>query len=371
MIFGVYVFFGFLLFITSFWLLTTGFWLNIKVDVSNVIRHVPLLRARGVSLFIITLTLSSCLKEDKILPPHQAGDINTVQIVIEFPYKNQVFYNCEQNKVISTNSRYDWDLGFESSGNHIKLNIARPMFVANMGNVNFNTVNNINNAVWLWDNQNGNLDSLALNSWNKLQGGQILYSNNIYIINRSFDNDGNDLGIYKIVFQEVDNNSFTFKYAKLDGSEENTYTLIKDVTTNFTSFSFDNGGQTINIEPNNDTWDLEFTNLQHYFSNLPLPFILTQCVSNIYNGTTVAEGNGNNFSAISLKDTANYIFTNIQDEIGYDWKIRNSQNNSFEIDPNKFFIVRTKVGLFYKIRFIDFYNSSGEKGYPKFEIQKL
>ena len=66
-----------------------------------------------------------------------------------------------------------------------------------------------------------------------------------------------------------------------------------------------------------------------------------------------------------------YTFTNYWDEIGYDWKIRNSQDNSFTIDANKSYILKTTEELFYKIRFTDFYNSSGVKGYPTFEIQKL
>ena len=69
--------------------------------------------------------------------------------------------------------------------------------------------------------------------------------------------------------------------------------------------------------------------------------------------------------------TSNYNFTNIKDEIGHDWKIRNSADNSFTIKGSKSFIVHTNSGYYYKIRFIDFYNSTGSKGYPKFEIQRL
>ena len=314
------------------------------------------------------LVLSSCLKEDEKLPPHNPGDTNIVTISIGFPYENQVFYDCETNQILSSNSKFDWDLAFESEGNHIKLNIANAMFASNEGNVDFNSVNSTANAVWLWDNANGNLDSLALNDWINTQN---VYSNNVYIIDRSYDNDGVHLGYYKVQFLSVNANSFTFKYAKLDGSEANEFTIIKNANTNFTYFSFKNGGKTVNIEPNKEIWDLEFTNLQHYFSNLPLPFVLTQCISNRYQNVKVAEGNDGNFANITLPDTINFQFTSYQDEIGHDWKIRNSQDNSFEIDPNKYFIVQTKIGYFYKIRFIDFYNEFGIKGYPKFEIQKL
>jgi len=125
------------------------------------------------------------------------------------------------------------------------------------------------------------------------------------------------------------------------------------------------------LEPEKNAWDLLFTNHHHKFDNLALPFVLTQVLTNKHNGVVVAEDNNNNFFNITLKDTINYNFTNYWDEIGYDWKIRNSNDNSFTIDEKKSYVLKTTQGLFYKIRFIDFYNNIGEKGYPTFEIQRL
>ena len=104
---------------------------------------------------------------------------------------------------------------------------------------------------------------------------------------------------------------------------------------------------------------------------LPMPFVLTQVLTNKHNGVLVSEDKNNLFQATTLADTNRNLFTNNWDEIGYDWKVRNSQDNSFTIDNNKSFIVKTVENLFYKIRFTDFYNSNGLKGYPTFEIQKL
>lgn len=324
-----------------------------------------------VLYFAALLLLSSCLKEDKILEPHKAGDTNTVTIALGFPYLNQVFYDCETNQILSSNTRFDWDLAFESEGNHIKLNIAMSMFASNEGKVNFEDVNSTSNAVWLWDNANGDLEDLALNDWYKEENEQILYSNNVYIIDRSYDNDGIHLGYFKVQFTHVDEASFTFRFAKLNGTQDKTYTILKNASTNFTFFSFDNGGKTLSIEPDKEIWDLQFTNLQHKFSNLPLPFVLTQCITNRYQNVIAAEANDGKFDQVTLADTIKYTFTTHQDEIGFDWKIRNNIDNSFEIEPNMYFIVKTKPGYFYKIRFIDYYNEFGEKGNPKFEIQKL
>lgn len=322
----------------------------------------------GIKFFkiaFLSLFFWSCLKEETPVPTPKPGNIEVVQIEIGWPYTNQVYYDCGTNKVVSINTKYDWDLSFECSPNgfHVLGNTAKGVFVANKGAVSFNSVNSINGVNWLWDAPSGNLDSTAIGDWRGL--------NNVYIIDRQYDQNGSHLGYKKIQFETVDNNEYSFKYANLDGSNEVNYVITKNQSVSFLHFSFNNNGETLALEPEKNSWDLLFTNHYHKFSNLTLPFVLTQVLTNKHNGVTVAEDNSNNFVNITLKDTANYTFTNYWDEIGYDWKIRNSADNSFTIDENKSYIVKTTEGLFFKIRFIDFYNDIGLKGYPKFEIQKL
>lgn len=313
---------------------------------------------------LVLLAFTSCLKEEDPVPMPEPGEIETVTIEIGYPYKNQVFYNCATNSVVSTNSKWDWDLGFECSeqGKHVSLNTAKGVLVSNQGRVDFSAVNSVSGIVWQWDASSGNLDSTAVGSWWQY--------NDVYILDRQYDEEGVHLGYVKIQFQTVTDKEYHFKYANLDGSNERTVTVQKEPNRNFVGFSFDDGKTKI-IEPESDKWDLLFTNYQHFFSNLTLPFVITGVLSNSYSGVEVAEVFNNQFLSVSLSDTINYTFTNERDEIGFDWKIRNGQDNSFTIDGEKSFIVKTKEGIYYKIRFIDFYNSQGVKGYPKFEIQKL
>lgn len=316
-------------------------------------------------ILFLPLFLSSCLKEETPIPMPEPGNMETVIIEIGFPYLNQVYYDCETNKVVKTNTKYDWDISFECTptGSHILLNNATGMLAANFGNVPFSSVTSASGVTWLWDNPNGNLDSTAFGNW--------VNTNNVYLVDRQYDDVGNHRGYRKLQFIDVNTLTYTFKFANLDGSNEQTVTLYKNSAINFIHYSFDNGGQTLSLEPEKNSWDLLFTNHHHKFDNLTLPFVLTQTLTNKFNGVMVAEDNNNNFFNITLKDTSNYIFTNYWDEIGYDWKIRNSSDNSFTIDANKSFIVKTTQGLFYKLRFIDFYNNLGQKGYPTFEIQRL
>lgn len=319
-----------------------------------------------ISIFTIFFLLTSCFKEDIKVNPPSPGEVETVTIEIGYPYKNQVFYNCEQNKIISTNSKFDWDIGFETGvdGKHVKLNTAKGVLSSNQGSLAFDDVNSVTGITWQWDASNGYLDSTAIGDW-------FLSSNTTYIIDLQSDEFGNNLGYKKVVFESVNDTAYVFTYANLDGSNLNTFSVIKDNSINFMSFSFANGGEVKQVEPPKTEWDLCFTNYQHFFSNLPLPFVITGALSNRYSKVKIAEDNNSQFSIVQLSDTLNYEFTDYADEIGYDWKIRNSADNSFTIDENKSYILKNKNGLFYKIRFIDFYNSTGSKGYPKFEIQKL
>ncbi len=330
-----------------------------------------MIKLKHIAFTFCLMILTSCFKEDIQMNPPEAGNVQTMTIEIGYPYFNQVFYNCKENKVISTNSRYDWDLGFESGpeGYHIKINSAKGVLVSNQGNTSFNDVNSALGVDWQWDKSDGNLDSTGIGEWydNILNNSY----NSVYIIDLQSDEFGNNLGYKKIVFDNVDDDFYTFHYSNLDGTDYHSFILEKDNQVNFVSFSFQNGGEIKMIEPPKSDWDLCFTNYQHFFSNLPLPFVVTGVLSNKYSGVTVAQDNNAQFEFITLIDTANYTFSNALDEIGYDWKIRNSADNSFTIDNNKSYILKNQEGLYYKIRFIDFYNDTGSKGYPKFEIQKL
>ncbi len=316
------------------------------------------------SIIVFPFLFISCLKKEIPVPIPEPGNIKTVTIKIDYPYKYQVYYDCETNSVVSTNTKYDWDIAFEcaADSNHITLNTAKGVFIANQGTVDFSSVTSIAGGQWLWDNFAGDLTLTAIGDWRN--------KHEVYILDRQYNEQGLHLGYVKIMFQEVTTTSYTFKYANLDGTNEHVITINKDNKLNFIAFSFDSN-TSIALEPASEKWDLLFTNHQHFFSNLSFPFVLTQVLGNTYNGVITAEDNNGDFLNLDLLSVSKYTFTNIKDEIGYDWKIRNSADNSFTIDGKKSFIIRTVEGFYYKIRFIDFYNSGGVKGYPKFEIQRL
>jgi len=314
---------------------------------------------------MMILGLNSCFQKDSPMAPISPGNIETVQIEIGYPYLNQVYYDCGTNKVVRSNTKYEWDLAFECApdGYRVRLNTAKGEFIANMGSVPFNSISDVQDAKWLWDAPSGNADSTAIHDWRN--------KNNVYILDLQYDAQGKHLGYKKIQFQAVTLTGYKFRFSDLDGQNEQQYILHKNATVNYIHFTFQNGGQTLQLEPEKRSWDLLFTNHYHKFSNLPLPFVLTQVLINHDQYVVVGVDDRSRFTEITLSDTVSFTYRSDWDVIGYDWKIRNSQDNSFVIDPKKSYVLKTTEGIFYKLRFTDFYDESGNKGYPKFEIQKL
>jgi len=77
------------------------------------------------------------------------------------------------------------------------------------------------------------------------------------------------------------------------------------------------------------------------------------------------------FDEINYENAADFAFSTDINTIGYDWKSYNFDLSQFTIVENLSYVITTNDGIYFKLRFIDFYNDSGEKGAPKFELQDL
>ena len=56
--------------------------------------------------------------------------------------------------------------------------------------------------------------------------------------------------------------------------------------------------------------------------------------------------------------------------IGFDWKYYDF-NLGYIIYPDRYYLLKDEDGFYFKIRFIDFYDPSGNKGTATFEYQRL
>ena len=315
-------------------------------------------------LYILSLSTIyiSCLKEEIPIEP-QIRTANVSQVNMGSDYGLQIYFNLENNSIVKQNIKTDWDIAFESSidGWHIILNSSVASSAANTGNTNFSSVIDTSGTNWKWDVPNGNLDSTAI--------GDYRNNNEVYIIDRGYDINGNLIGFKKITFDNITENEYEIHYADLNGNNENSIIIPKDSSVNFIGFSFKTNDM-VDIEPNKENWDLLFTQYTHIFQNPFMPYLVTGVIIN-RNNTLVSIDNVNNYEEINSSNIDSYVFNNEIDFIGYDWKTYDFNSGNYLVDQNSNFIIKTNVGFYYKLHFIDFYDNAGLKGSPKFEYQKL
>lgn len=308
--------------------------------------------------------LFSCKKEELPVPIHDPGNILTSTVNLESNYKWQFFYDLKTNSFVGQNLKTSWDLGFETSANgyRIILNTSKAMFARNTGITNFSEVSDTIGFATNknWDEASGNLDSTAIGDWKN--------TNNVYLIDRGYNETGVHQGFQKIQFQSVDANKYVVRFSQLNGTGDITLQINKDSIYNFTFLSF-NTGSTLIVEPPKATWDLAFTQYTHIFYDQPVtPYLVTGCLLNRYNTTAIVDSL-HSFSAIDFSTIENFALSSNINSIGYDWKI--FTNGTYVTNPQMNYIIKDSEGFYYKLHFIDFYNNAGIKGNPKWEYRKL
>tara|TARA_B100001287_G_scaffold276336_1_gene286783 strand:- start:2051 stop:3022 length:972 start_codon:yes stop_codon:yes gene_type:complete len=314
-------------------------------------------------LLLVFVLFSSCLKEELPVPPHVQGGIMLGQVELGTSYGLQIYYDLASNSIVSTNQKTDWDLSFEcaAGGWHVLLNNSLASAAADLGAVDFDSVNETDDAVWEWDLQTGLLDSCAIGDYRNL--------NHVYLIDRGYNDSGIPLGFKKIMLEFNEDETFFLRSANLDGSEDETITITKDPNINFKSYSF-NTNSVVDIEPNKNDWDLLFSQYTHVFQNPTLPYLVTGVLLNRFN-TSCAQLESIPFDEITYENLEDYDFSFDLNTIGYDWKSYDFDLSQFSIVESMNYVIKTSNDAYFKLRFIDFYNELGEKGAPKFELQNL
>ena len=319
---------------------------------------------KKLNFICLALILLACEQNELPITPHPMGEIKSTQINMQSDYRNQLFYNLENNLVITENLKTEWDLAFESSeeGWHIILNSSRFSKASELTNTNFNEIISISSLSWIWEQPEG------INSGNAI--GDYRGKQSLYIIDRGFNLDGNPAGFKKLMIDSVTEEFYYIKYSNLDNTNNHILQIKKDNTTNFQHLSFESNN-IVNIEPNKNDWDLMFTQYTHLYNDplLPPSYLVTGVLTNYLNNVSIAKDTTNKFEDINYSMLQLYSFSNNQNEIGYDWKTYTG--NGYSINTEMVYIVKDVSNRFFKLRFIDFYNSDGEKGYPKFEFQEL
>jgi hypothetical protein len=333
---------------------------------------------RYLSIFFFILAipfLNGCFKEDEMLPAPPHGNVKTDTIAMTGTYKYQVWFRLDSGVVVSTNAKTVCDIGFECSadGWHVILNTSDFVRVADLGMVPFGAICDTSGVDWKFDKSDGNQDSIAIGRWFVVNAGDTVSNNHVYLIDRGLDELGNSLGFVQVVFDSLKNSTYYFRYTGWKGGAVKTASVTKDLSVNYLYFSFTGDGSVQHVEPPKEQYDLEFTQyttLLFTDEGAAYPYLVTGVLSN-RRGVLVATDTVTDFSAITLETAKNFNYSQALDAIGYLWKFYDFEAGTYTVTANLHYVIRDPRGFYYKLRFIGFYDKTGEKGYPVIEYQRL
>lgn len=315
------------------------------------------------------LMLSSCGKEEPLwkLPP--PGPEETDHISMGEMYDDCVFYKFS-TKTQTTRSLNTWHLAFESaaSGWNIRMNGGLAMQIYNTGETDFTKVPDATaSSNWDWDTPDGNIDSTAVGKWFISTVG-FESKQQVYVI---------DMGLNaavpykKLQVLGMNDSSFTIRYANLNGSEQQTKTILKSTLSTYTYFNLLNN-TSVSFEPAPSDYDILFTRYRFIFfeAGEVTPYLVNGAMLNPVSTQAARIAGTTNFDSITRDLVKDIPLSNKIDTIGYDWKYYDFGASKYTVVPN-LYLVKDTEGSLWKLQFVDFYNESGVKGYPKFKFQRL
>lgn len=280
-------------------------------------------------------------------------------------YTNQVFYSMPNGEV-SNISNTDWDLAFQIAGFQATIQI------------------NGKNNVRLFKS------GFSANDWSNIipldTTGQLTPANELFNRDTSLwagafniTRDTNNIfdlgwGTYdfvthavtgdslffmklpnntwkKVWIQVLQNGTYTFVHANLDGSNETTVNVNKQnfQGKNFGYYSFATN-TVFDREPNKYTWDLMFS---QYMSSMPLTYKVTGVLAN-----------DSVFTAKAYPVDVNSVtpwglgFNNYSNNIGYTWKTFDLNSNQWLIEDSTVYYVYGRAGGLWKLVFTNFSGAS-------------
>jgi len=292
-------------------------------------------------------------------------------------YIYQCFFSLDSSKLTSIKPNDSWDIALDASASGWKINInsANLYGVYPTGLSNFSSVSSVTEPEkYIFDASSGFPDSTAFNKWLNRSVNPFQPTGEIFLI-------GKYTGIrynpeWMVKFISYTDTSYTLQFAPLGGSPVEKI-IKKDPVYNKMYYSFSGGGKLVNIEPAKNAWDIYFTQYGTIlFTNegIPTPYFVRGVLINP-NGVAVSIDSLSSFEEVDFQHASQLEFNNKTDIIGYQWKeVKVDFNSGTAVyitrsDIN--YIIRDVKGFLYKLRFIDFYNSSGKEGFPSFEMQKL
>lgn len=180
---------------------------------------------------------------------------------------------------------------------------------------------------------------------------------------------GTERGWKKIKFLKRGEDYF-IQYADLDDTTFQEKTIQKKSDYNFTFFSFTTNNE-VSVEPAKLNWDLNFTVFTNLITGNGSYGYTDYIVNNLKAGVKAYRVNvENNVTYDSFDESMidESKFSNDQRSIGDSWRQVTFPQTLY---ADRFYILKDAEDNYYKIRMLAFLNSSGVRGYPKFEYKLI
>ncbi|MDD2963883.1 MAG: HmuY family protein [Bacteroidales bacterium] len=325
----------------------------------------------------LLLMLTSCFKDDDKVDPKPRSEVVEATIPMTQNYQNQVFFDLSEETQSAPQLKTNYDLLFDAApqGWRVWLNTAVFMKVAHTGTNQWDAVTDTTGLKWVFDKSDGNPDSNAVAVWLDTVSG--ISHREVMVLDRGLDLVGRSRGIYKLVIDSVSPDGYSIRFARLNNSDPKVVTVFKTDLTDLTGLLLDDNGRQVDPFPASEAWDLfftQYTTLLYTSEGQAYPYLVTGVLINRLR-IEVAEDSSNRFQSIDRDEAATLNYTNQLDALGYDWKQVQGDvttgNVNYVVRQGVTYVLHERQGFYYKLRFTGFYSNSGEKGFPKFEFQRL
>jgi len=295
-------------------------------------------------------------------------------------YSNQVFYSLDNGEVSNIDNN-DWELGFSMYGNGaagsaIILNEATTTLWAYPSDTaEWNTFDTTGYVGWeqllntdtTWTNGAFNVHRGASGmfdmGWGVLnpQNNYWTMGDSLYLVKLS------DNSFRKLWILSLKSGVWEFKYANLDGSNEQVHTITKAnySNKNFVYHSMLTNA-TIDREPDNTSWDIMFAKHTDYISYAGQYVSVTSVFNNRY--VQSAKAHEADFATASTSTTPQTAYNQNIDNIGREWKKYSSASGWTVYDSIAYFVYDNDTSDLYRVVFTGFGGMGNGKAYFNKEI---
>ena len=327
------------------------------------------------------LFFNACEKPEKLYPaPNSSAGLQTQSFAMGENYENQLFFNFSTQKTYSSPFGL-WHIGFScfSDTPYIVLNNGLNAYIACAYFPQYSIADiipkdSLKKANWQFDDPSGHRDSMGFKQpFGALNlTGEAKAKTGVFVVDLGASL-ADSMRYIKIQLHNFGGGQFSFDHGYATEPYYTNTSLPIDTRYNFVYYNFQNQQSPLNEPTENTNWDVVFTTYKDaiYDSRgLLYPYVIRGVLINPLR-IEVAQVNGIDFQQIDLAFAEQVKFTSVIDEIGYDWKAYDQNASRYAIVPKQNYLLRTRDGHIFKMRFLDFYNDQGVKGFPKMAWELL